>query len=336
MKYIILALIIISEASFARDFCQANNYASTLWNRNRVQDEVHAAASEIKNDIFSAYMASYIPMTFERDKERCGGTLASDSVKQDLIGDHLADIMSKFHVKYTLSCIKNPSWNTNSSSFCADYRRVRQDNLNSLSAMLIASSTYLSSHMATSLSALILDDKFWTSYPGHTISDSKPAEMESRMKEIRKYKKLYDKNNPFLAQSLSTVIASLEKGCYVNSKTMNIASLLAEKLNLGEYVFKIIRDETFEIALTLAAKIAPRRHPMLSKEGANNYYYVDFEKLSYWDIEPLSLRKHKRNTSLLVHPPGFSFITRNLGGIEQSEFNLNAECRLTNPRYVNR
>ncbi len=192
----------ISEVSFAREFCQANNYASTLWNRNRVQDEVYAAASEIKTDIFSAYMASYIPMTHERDEERCGGSLASNSPKHDLIGDHLADIMSKFHVKYTLKCIKNPSWNSNSSSFCADYRRVRQNNLNSLSAMLIASSTYLSSHMATSLSALLLDDKFWSSYPGHTISDSASAEIAERMREVRKYKKLYDKNNPFLAQSV--------------------------------------------------------------------------------------------------------------------------------------
>ena len=88
----------ISELSFAREFCQANNYASTLWNRNRVQDEVFAAASEIRTDIFSAYMASYIPMTFERDKERCGGKLGSSPIlkKQNLIGDHLADIMSKF------------------------------------------------------------------------------------------------------------------------------------------------------------------------------------------------------------------------------------------------
>ena len=211
MKYIILALIVISEVSFAREFCQANNYASTLWNRNRVQDEVFAAASEIRTDIFSAYMASYIPMTFERDKERCGGKLASDSQKQNLIGDHLADIMSKFHIKYTLKCIKNPSWNNNTSSFCADYRRVRQNNLNSLSAMLIASSTYLSSHMATSLSALVLDDKFWAAYPGHTMTDNFSREIESRIKEIRIYKKLYDKNNPFLAQSLSTVIGSLEK-----------------------------------------------------------------------------------------------------------------------------
>lgn len=325
----------ISEVSQARDFCKANNYASTLWNRNRVQDEVYAAASEIKHEVFSAYMASYIPMTFQRDKERCGGSLASNSFRKDMIGDHLADIMSKFHVKYTLKCVKSPSWNSNSSSFCADYRRVTQNNLNTLSSMLIASSTYLSAHMATSLSALILDDKFWHSYPGHNVVDDYDDEMASRVREVKSYKKLYDKNNAFLAQSLTTVIDSLEKGCYVNSKTMNIASSLIEKLNLGEYVFKVIRDETFAIGLELATNMNPKLHPMLSKEGANNYYYVDFDKLAYWRVEPKSLREHKRNTSLLVHPPGFSFITRNLGGIEQSEFNLNAECRLTAPRYTN-
>ena len=86
------------------------------------------------------------------------------------------------------------------------------------------------------------------------MKDNFSREIESRIREIRIYKKLYDKNNPFLAQSLSTVIGSLEKGCYVNSKTMNIASSLVEKLNLGEYVFKLIRDETFEIALKIAKK----------------------------------------------------------------------------------
>ena len=94
-------------------------------------------------------------------------------------------------------------------------------------------------------------------------------------------------------------------------------------------MFKLIRDETFEIALKIAKNINPKLHPMLSKEGANNYYYLDFEKLAYWDNEPHSLRDHKRRTSFLVHPPGFSFITKKLGGIEQNEFNLSTECRLT-------
>lgn len=333
MKKLVFLLLIVTDLCFAREFCESKNYTDSLWNRNRVQEEVFLAASEIRTDIFSAYMASYIPMTRERDKERCAGSLSSDSQKRNLIGDHLADIMSRFHISYTLRCIENPSWNSNSSSFCADYRRVTQNDMNSLSAMLLASATYLSSHMATSLAALIHDDNFWSTYPGHRLEKNKKLEYEKREKEIRNYKKLYDKNNPFLAQSLSTVVTSLEQGCYINSKTMNIASSLIEKLNLTEYVFKIVRDETFKVALRVAFEQSPQMHPMISTDRQTGRNYVDFDKLDYWTREPKSLRNHKRNTALLLHPPGFQYVTKSLGGLAQSDFHPEHDCSLTAPLH---
>ena len=104
--------------------------------------------------------------------------------------------MSRFHISYTLRCIENPSWNSNSSSFCADYRRVTQNDMNSLSAMLLASATYLSSHMATSLAALIHDDNFWSTYR----SDWRRTRNSSTRKEKRKLEttKNLRQEQPFL------------------------------------------------------------------------------------------------------------------------------------------
>ena len=82
---------------------------------------------------------------------------------------------------------------------------------------------------------------------------------------------------------------------------MNIASSLIEKLNLTEYVFKIVRDETFKVALELAFEQSPQTHPMISTDRQTGRNYVDFDKLDYWTREPKSLRNHEKHRTLL-HP----------------------------------
>ena len=69
------------------------------------------------------------------------------------------------------------------------------------------------------------------------------------------------------------------------------------------------------MALRVAFEQRPQMHPMISTDRQTGRNYVDFDKLDYWTREPKSLRNHKRNTALLLHPPGFQYVTKSLGGL---------------------
>ena len=336
MKFLVPVLaLFLSTSSFSREFCSESLSSSELWTKSTVQQRVFQAAETIKDDLFSAYMTSYIPMTFQRDLERCniGGALSSESYKKNLIGDHLANVMSRFHVSQTLSCIENENSDNNFISFCEDVRKVRRENSNSLNAMLLATANYLSSHMSQSLLAVILDDSFWMNYPNHKLSSNWKAELSFRIKEVRSYKDLYDKNNAFLAKHIETVLNSLTSGCYIKNDGLTTAAQIAEKLNLAQPVFKLIRDKTFETAIYLADKVKKEEHPML--EVRESLSYIAYGNYKPWKVEPDKLKKLKFNTQFLFHPPGISVVTKALGALTQNQYNQRTSCQREQVNYFN-
>ena len=120
---------------------------------------------------------------------------------------------------------RKPS-NSNSSSFCADYRRVTQNDMNTC-AMLFAECNLPVFAHGNIFAALIHDDNFYQHIP---VTDWRRTRngVREKEKEIRNYN-VHDKNNPSWPRVFYSQTS--EQGCYINSKTMNIASSLIEKLN---------------------------------------------------------------------------------------------------------
>ena len=332
-SFVTIFLWFFASQALSREVCDVQENTG-LWNRNKIQLEVYEAAKTMQPKVYSSYMTSYLLMTFRRDQQRCGGELDSNSKKQNLIGDYLADIMSRFHVSYSLKCHNDISWNQNTSSFCADFRAIERDNRNSLSAMLMLSSTYLSSHMASSILALIFDDYFWNRYQKLEDGLNDYSDIEMRIQAVTSYKSLFDKNNKFLAQSLVPVVSSLESNCYLRTKRASFATSIAESLPIGKLLFKIIRDTSFKAALNLSRRISPEDHPMLSQFDSDGLYKVNFKKIRQWSSEPAILKKIKFQAELLLHPPGLSVVTKSLGGLNQESYSMLPTCEMMEPVII--
>ena len=294
-----------------------------VWGADRVHEEVIAAALKVRSSIFSAYTASYITMTQQRDKERCGGSLRGDDPADELIGDRLADIMSRGYLAMVVQCVANDNFDPNWSGFCQDLRDIVAHNGNTLWAAMLSTSTYLSSHMASSLVAVIYDDPFWEQFPDnatHHLTQAPKAVLEARLSRVLHYKPLYDKNNAFLAHHFSTVGQTLTASCYLHTRSLAIGTRLADIVPGAPLVFGAVRDQTFWAALSLARRLLsdPTSHPLLIREeGDIRVHMGDYHP---WLKEPAELVRVKQYAREVFTPPASRLIYRALGGLGQAEY----------------
>lgn len=333
------------------DFCSIDAAAASandpqqVWGQARVQDEVWSALARLRGSIASAYMAVYVPMTYERDVERCVGSLRSPDRLSTRIGDRLADVMTRYHIVLTGACVEDDGFDPNGAGFCEDIRDISRRNLDAVSAAALLTSTYLSSHMAQSLAAVMLDDTFWDAFPDRRVArprtpsaDAEWAQaFERRMAYFERYKALYDLNNAFLAERVSLVARTLAESCYSRDGTLARVGRLTEVLPPPAWLMRTIRDRTFDAARELAYALMwePGRHPMLGGR-ADGRYVVEYGSYRPWAREPAVLRSIKARAAGLFLPFGAPVVFYSVGGQRQDEYVRSGgpSCPLPLRRYA--
>ena len=313
-KFLIICFIIFltpaswAEAAYNYDFCSLPKEASTdsdprllpIWNAAIVQQEISRLATSdgLRSTPLAAYPTSYVDMTAARDRERCQGTLMITDRRSRLIGDHLADLMSRWLVLSVEEC---NSARTNALGICGSASRTVHDQLGTLESALDMTAVYLSSHMATAIVAVAYDDQFWEqefSESTHCAQHPCSASVwKSRIDFLKRYKPYYDLNNKFLATNLTTVAESLQKACLIRGPAFLLGAKLLERLPL-ENLFKSIRDETFAAALAALGAIDPDTHPMLRKDSRN--YVAQFDEFKIWETPPQSLLRAERTARAVL------------------------------------
>lgn len=278
-----------------------------LWNAAQVQEQVFRLTQSpwLRDTPLNAYPISYVAMTHARDEARCGGILATTDREDALIGDLLADIMSRQLVNAMAHCSEtSPLAYDSQVGFCAAMDRIRAQKQNTLSSALEITGVYLSSHMALSLATVVRDDTFWhQEFPEDThcpaYQNCPQTVINRRIVWMKRYKNHYDRNNQFLAENLQTVITSLTQACYMKQIPVFSASARLLRGNpLLTQVFGSIRDRTFHGGLTLGQYAPPEQNPLLTRtEGG--LWMRQFERFATYRTFPLPLAKvegHARTT----------------------------------------
>jgi|GEM_PF-3534543 len=300
------------------DFCtlspnvarEADPRLLPLWNAATVQEETAklATSDKLLGTPLAAYPTSYVAMTKVRDRERCGGDLAIADRQSRLIGDLLADLMSRWLVLSVEEC---QGLSVDALGICGSASRTLSNGLGTLESALDMTAVYLSSHMATALLAVVFDDQFWAQeFPPSTHCKSHPCPsgvMKSRVDFLRRYKPHYDLNNKFLAANISTVARSLQQACLIKGPAFTIGAHVAERLPL-EPLFKTVRDETFAAVLASIAAVNPDLHPMLQKYG--DTYTSQFASFALWQHPPQAFIFAERKARTLLSN---ALITSGLG-----------------------
>jgi hypothetical protein len=309
--------------------------ASEVWGRATIQQELRALIIDpvIADTPWNAYPISYLTMTDARDQERCHGNLASRDRANRLIGDLLADYMTRGLIAASRTC---PTLSPGiSTGLCGAMGRIKNRRMGALEAALDVTSVYLSSHMAEALVAVILDDSFWNQeFPANTHCRSTPSEngqrlcprsiLQARLAWIQRYKIHYDKNNQFLSQNLVTVIRSLQNACYLGTPLPNVGAGLISQVPGISLIFGQIRDRTFRAALAWAAT-NPIRHPMLQWNPQEGIFVPRKGEYHPFTIMPAPLRDAEDNgRSVLL---GAQWLTRLLGPLASRSWSELGEFR---------
>lgn len=294
----ILIASLLSAAAPARavqyDFCTlpamsaADPDSLPMWDAATVQAQTFAAATSenVTDTPLAAYPISYVRMTAARDRERCGGMLAIGDRSSRLIGDRLADYMSRWLVKGVQECSLAPDEEIK-TGICGAMRRTTTSQLASLASALEITAVYLSSHMASALIAVMYDDVFWNQeFPPATHCQRRPCGdqvLRARVAAMRAYKPFYDLNNRFLAKNIGTVIETLKDACHIRGSLASAGASVAEHLPL-ELLFGRIRDTSFASALTAAPAVDPDDHPMLRLDAGR--YTAQQTQMREWQLPP--------------------------------------------------
>ena len=271
-----------------------------IWNAATVHQEISRLANSdgLHGTPLAAYPTSYVAMTAARDRERCQGSLKITDRRSRLIGDLLADLMSRWLVLSVEDC---KSDSTKALGICGSVSRTVQNKLGTLESALDMTAVYLSSHMATAIVAVAYDDQLWEQeFPESTHCLRHPCSSsvwKSRADFLKLYKPYYDLNNKFLAANLTTVAESLQNACLIRGPAFALGAKILERLPL-ENLFKSIRDETFSAALATLAVINPDTHPMLREVGGR--YVTQFDEFKIWETPPQSLVRAERNSRALL------------------------------------
>lgn len=330
------------ETKKAQRFCDIGSDRQArdgqdIWGANSVQfyikDLLHKP--HVVDHSAASYALSYLRMTAERDRERCGGMLSGDDPQSELIGDLLADIMSRWLVLATDQCLKKtPQQNAGIGICSAMQRTVARRDDTARSAMELTS-VYLSSHMASALAAVILADSMWNqSFPKdtHCISDQPcpQSAIAARIRHVRRYKSLYDKNNAFLGGQLQNAIRTLADACYLRPGVITAAGPIVNGLPINSFIFGKLRDQTFASAIELALTIRRQDHPMLAL-AQDGTWQVEYATVRNFTVTPSTLLHLESGARATFSSDALSWFLKPLGGQTQSDLNrlrpsLNPTC----------
>jgi hypothetical protein len=311
-------------------FCEVSNDelqirdGQALWGPASVQHYIREVLQKpyLKDTPNAAYPLTYLHMTAERDRERCGGTLSADDEGSEVIGDLLADIMSRWLVLSVDICSQTRSDDLE-IGICGAIHRGAQGRYDSLRSAVELTSAYLSSHMASALAAVILSDHIWLdNFPSPTHCpvgrDCPTYVLENRLRYVQDYKSLYDKNNAFLAGSIATVTQTLSNACYIRGPLVPAGGQLVNKLSIIKLIFSHLRDQTFKAGIALARSIRPELHPML-RRGRDGYVEVEYGAFGQFQSLPQGLVELEKGARAAFANDAWSWLLKPLGGRDASE-----------------
>lgn len=311
------------------DFCQVTGETGDVtsehpWGAEMVQTAITHLMNEpkIKGTIWEAYPLTYRRMTAARDRARCAGVLMDPDPRFNLINHQLADIMTRWLVLETSQCARKAPDRMPDMGFCGAMKRVKKEKFDGLSASLASTAVYLSSHLAASLTGVIVNDAFWAAFPDPAThrqgGSSLDAVLEARISWMRRYKPTYDRFNAFLAENFKTIADALKEGGLVRGETLHFAIYLSQLMPCRARLLGSIRDRAFQAALAYARDPLLARHPMLKPN--NGGYLLNYGQFN--DEAPLpqaltDLEKHAMTA--LVNPLSLKIYRDLLGGVKVQE-----------------
>lgn len=318
------------------DFCQLSGKRKNdvrthpdLWSAETVQQELEILRQKpgMGQSPWAAYTVSYKSMTAARDKNRCDGRLVSGDEFQNNMNHLLSDIMTRWYVTITESCLSNPAAGGQTPGFCPLMQRIKAENLDSLSAAMATTGVYLSSHLALSLSAMVYVDEFWASSPDErTHTGDRASQMKARLEQLKGFKPTFDRFNGFLADNLSTVAKSLKDANMIKGDALNFVSGLARLLPFRASGFGKIRDDAFAAALEIAARGDAGEHPMVRKGSLPSQ--LDYGNFHATRLQSPELAKIEKFALQAVAGPASMRIYRNLlGGKTWEELEADPELK---------
>ena len=313
------------ESMKVYDFCLKNYPNSKVWSRPTIESNLRELVDNppVHNTILESYPNAYITMTAQRDIERCGssGKLVSGYEISNYINHQLADLMTRYLDKITHDCSVKPSLSKESYGICYNQKRfLESKNLDSVTSFLESTSVYISSHIAISLSAVLLDDEFWDNSSYHMAHSSKPSHIRDRIFYTKRYKVNYDAFNEFLAANLTTVSKALKQECLISGNTLVLGAKVGENIPALSNSFGKIRDKAFDEAIDLAIKWqnTPDSNPMIVKKSGK--YTVDFSQYDYDFMYTDSLRKLEDfSKGAVVNDLSRIIYSKLLGGLTTSQ-----------------
>jgi hypothetical protein len=310
------------------DFCQikgsqVETTSVRPWGAEMVQKAISdlIALPTIKNTAWSAYPVAYRKMTAERDKARCSGSLVNSDPRINLINHHLSDIMTRWLVLETGQCAAMPQSAMPGDGLCGVLKWAARDKLDALSEALASTAVYISSHIAISLSAVIMEDAFWDAFPGpntHRGARSLDSVLEARLTWVKTYKPTFDLFNPFLADNLKTVADALKKAGLIKGNTLNLALYMAKILPCKADLFGSIRDKAFDTAVSYTKDPLLSRHPMLkAKDGG---YVLDYGRFNFQAPLPKAVKNLEDFAiTAVANPLSLKMYRDILGGVKPEE-----------------
>lgn len=333
----------MAQASETQRFCSLgeslqDRHGQDIWGAFTVQHYIRELLNKphVVDNPAASYGISYLVMTRERDQQRCGGMLAADDPQSELIGDLLADIMSRWLVLATDQCLEKKAVDASGVGICRAIQRTVARKDDTLRSALELTSVYLSSHMASALGAVILADSMWNqSFPSDTHCLPKrpcsASAMAARVRHIRKYKLLYDKNNAFLARNVVTVIETLKNACYLRKGLLTAGAPIVNELPINALLFGQLRDQTFATAIELASTIRRQNHPMLTLSKDGNWQ-IEYSSVRNFVETPAILFELESTARKTFSSDALGWLLKPLGGRDDSDLrrirpSVNPSCR---------
>jgi hypothetical protein len=243
------------------------------WSAQEVQAGIRKA---LKSDAFgctphSGYLAAYAAMTKARDAARCtsGNAMRPKTALDTRLNDALADMMTRNYVQIVTGCRATAKGATVSEgadvrgAFCAMHERAQSGNLTALQVAMGDTAYYLSTHIATALSALPHIDDLWVGTDAVTL--------DARIEKVRAYAPTYQAFNTFLGENIANVADALNtSGLIPSGFAFNFFKLRAQLLEFfatPKLIFGNRRDFAFDAAIQIAKLIPVGAHPWTVKDA---------------------------------------------------------------------
>lgn len=246
-----------------------------IWGYDKVQEMTGDLTCKLLKSapfqLGAAYAHAYQNMTRRRDKARCpvghfpphpkedessyAGKLLDDDPLSTAINNLLANHMTRSFVSESSQCpeaSKVPAY-----GFCKLQASGLFQGSNTMDAAMATTFAYLSTNIALSLSAILLDDLFWKKWLGDEAKNYR-----LRIEKVQRYKPLFDRFNRFLAETTKNVAMDLHAGGFLkNNFITHSAKILGAMKNLTSAAYAGVRSDAFRVGIDLAESFFKDRVP---------------------------------------------------------------------------